>query len=80
MVSIIHRNTNQIAISIIGSIILEGGSHQKERNTTHFKTGLPNNIRTQLRISQRILDRHIPDPHKIEGLIIIRSKNPKKTR
>ena len=80
MVPIIRRNTNQIAISIIRSVILESGSHQEEESTTYPKTKLPNNIRILLRISQRISDRYILDLHKIEGIIIVGNKDPKKIR
>ena len=45
MVSVIYGNTNQTAVLIIGSIILESGGYQEEGNTTYPKTELPNNIR-----------------------------------
>ena len=45
MVPITRGNTNQVAIRIIGNVILENGSHQEEGSITNPKTKLPNNIR-----------------------------------
>ena len=80
MVSITRGNTNQTAVRITRNAILENGGHQVERNTTNPKTKLPNDVRTQLRAGQRMLDRHMPNPYGIEGIIIIGNKNSRKTR
>ena len=45
MVSITQWNTNQIAIRIVGNVILEGDGYQENRSITYSKTKLPNNIR-----------------------------------
>ena len=45
MVSITRGNTNQIAIRIVGNVILGSGGYQEEGSTINPKIKLPNDIR-----------------------------------
>ena len=45
MVSITWGSTNQVAVRIVGNVILESGNHQEEGSITNPKTKLPNDIR-----------------------------------